>query len=128
MRSESVWVLALTMLRWCSATTLVTSAKQAGPIDGHHLDGGHEHTGRPMVPLDFDEPLAGPAGQRGGVGAVGPMHRHPASPGDEADDLVARHRRAAPGEADHQVVEALDIDTDGRAPSRAGPVTAAGER
>ena len=56
----------------------------------------------------------------GGVGAVGPVDRHPPAPGDEADDLVAGHRGAAPRQPDHQVVEALDVDADGRAPCRAG--------
>ena len=35
------------------------------------------------------------------------------------DDLVARHRRAAPGQVDHDVVEALDVDARGGAPARA---------
>ena len=32
------------------------------------------------------------------------------------------HRRAAPGQPDHHVVETLDVDADGRAPARAGAV------
>ena len=68
------------------------------------------------VPLDLDEPLA-LAGwpSDGGVGAVGAVHRHAPAPGDEADDLVARHRRAAPRQPHHHVVEALDVDADRRA-------------
>ena len=35
-----------------------------------------------------------------GVDAVPPVHGHAAADGDEPDDLVARHRRAAPGQPD----------------------------
>ena len=47
--------------------------------------------------------------QAHGVGAVGAVHRHAAAAGDEADDLVARHRRAAARQAHQHVVEALDV-------------------
>jgi hypothetical protein len=99
------------MLRWCSET---------GPVDGHHLDGGHEHAGGAMVPLHFDQTLARPAGQRSSVGAVGPVHRYPPAPCYESDDLVARDRSTAARQTDHHVVQTFDIDADRRALARAG--------
>ena len=44
------------------------------------------------------------------VGAVLPVHRHPAALGDEAEDRVRRHGRAALGELDPDVLDALDED------------------
>ena len=41
------------------------------------------------------------------IAAVGPVHRYAAAAGDEADDGVARNGRAAPGELDPDVVDAL---------------------
>src|SRR5690606_6790343 len=58
-------------------------------------------------------PLEAPAVavQRQQVGTVAPMHRHAPTPGDVADDLVARHRVAAAGKPDQHVVDAFDDDT-----------------
>ena len=50
------------------------------------------------------------AQQRLDVGAVGAVHRDAAAAGDEADDRVARHRGAAAGELDPDVVGAHDHD------------------
>ena len=44
------------------------------------------------------------------VDAVLAVHRDAAAPGDEADDAVARHRRAAAGQLDPDVRRALDDD------------------
>ena len=41
--------------------------------------------------------------QVGGVDAVGPVHRDAGAAGDEAEDLVAGHRRTALGQLDQQV-------------------------
>ncbi len=84
-------------------------AQQAGPVEALDLDGGHEHRGDVGVPLDVDEAVGLPDGERLGVGAVGPVHRDAAAPGDEAHDLVAGHRGAAARETHHDVVEALDV-------------------
>ena len=54
------------------------------------------------------------ADEAGGVRAVGAVHRHAAAAGDEAHDLVARHRRAAPRQAHHDVVEAFDVHAGAR--------------
>ena len=50
------------------------------------------------------------------------LHRHAATPGDEAHDLVAGHGRAAPRQAHEDVVEPLDVHAGavGRRPPRAG--------
>ena len=96
-------------------------AQQPGAVERLDLDRHHEGGGLVVVPLDLDDPL-GVVDQAGGVGAVGAVHRHAAAAGDEAHDLVARHRRAAPRQAHHHVVEALDVHAGG-APlgaSRAG--------
>ena len=72
--------------------------------------------------------------QRHGVGAVGPVDRHAAAPGDEAHDLVAGHRRAAARQPHHDVVEALDVHAGARrlagtvAARRAAPWWAAAPR
>ena len=100
------------MLTWLSDRARGDVGEQPGPVERLHLDGGHEHARVLGVPLDLDEPLALPGRQRHGVGAVGPVHRHAAAPGDEPDDLVAGHRRAALRQPDHDVVEALDVDAD----------------
>ena len=79
-----------------SASTSIDTTKVAGCV---------------VVPLDLDDPV-GLGRERRGVGAVGAVHRHAAAAGDEAHDLVAGHRRAAPRQADHDVVEALDVHAD----------------
>ena len=56
--------------------------------------------------------------QRLGVGAVGAVHRDAVAAGDEADDRVAGHRRAAPGQLDPHVGGADDDDA--RVARRAG--------
>ena len=48
-----------------------------------------------------------------GVGAVTLVDRHAEAAGDKADDLIARQRRAALGELDGAVVDALDDDAVG---------------
>ncbi len=93
-------VLHETMLTWCvgqrrghvaqqprrsSALTSMTATKVPRSSSSHSTS-----IRRSAWPL-----------QRHGVGAVGAVHRHAAATGDEADDLVARHRRAAPRQAHH---------------------------
>src|SRR5581483_8909462 len=63
------------------------------------------------VPLHLDQPGA-LAGEASGVGAVGAVDRHAPAPGDEADDLVAGHRRAAARQPHQHVVEPFDVDAD----------------
>ena len=48
--------------------------------------------------------------QHADIGAVRPVHRHPAAHGDETDDVIAWHGRAAPGNAGQQVIHTLDDD------------------
>ena len=86
-------------------------AQQTRPVERLDLDRHHIIAGRVVVPLDVDDPV-GLGAQAEGVGAVGAVHRHAAAAGDEAHDLVARNRRAAPGEPHHHVVEAFDVDAD----------------
>ena len=61
---------------------------------------------------DGDEAL-GVLAQRGGVRAVVAVDRDPAAERDVADDRVAGHRAAALGQAQHDVVDALDADAVG---------------
>src|SRR3954447_12067288 len=61
------------------------------------------------LPVDADEALRVLA-QRGGVRAVVAVDRDAAPERDVADDRVARHRPAALGQAQHDVVDALDAD------------------
>ena len=89
--------------------------EKAGPVEGLHHD-RHDIdrlavVDRP-VPLHIDDARPFPDLQRVRVATVGPMHRHATASGDKADDLVARHGRAAPGEAHEHVVEAVDMDPD----------------
>ena len=114
MRSEPVCVEQATMFTWCSADGVRHVPQQLRPVERLHLDRGDERAlAALVVPLDLDH--AGGLGrrQRHGVGAVGPVHADAAAAGDEPDDLVARHRRAAPREPHHHVVEALDVHADG---------------
>src|SRR3954471_23012072 len=64
------------------------------------------------LPVDADEALRVLA-QGGGVRAVVAVDRDAAPERDVADDRVARHRAAALGEAQHDVVDALDADAVG---------------
>ena len=98
-------------------------AQQARTVEGDHLDTGPEdRLGAVAVPIDVDQPRRLLAHQALGVGAVGAVHRHAAAAGDEADDVVAGHRRAAPRQAHQDVVEPLDVHADG------GPWTVAADR
>ena len=76
--------------------------EQAGPIERLDLDLHEEDALRARRPLDLDHPL-GLVHQRLHVVAVRLVHRDAGAAGDEADDLVAGHRRAASGEL-HQDV------------------------
>ena len=49
-------------------------------------------------------------GQGHGVRAVVAVHRDPSALGDESHDGVTGHRRTAPREVDHDVVESFDVD------------------
>ena len=64
--------------------------------------------------------------EAGGVGAVGAVHRDAAAAGDEAHDLVAGHRRAAPREPHHHVVEPLDVHAGGAPLGASGALRRAG--
>jgi hypothetical protein len=55
------------------------------------------------------------------------VHRHPAALGDEAEDLVRRHRRAALGELDPHVGGALDDHAGVPAAGALQPAAAAGD-
>ena len=102
--------------------------QQPAAVEGLHLDGGHERAVVRLVPVDVDQAVALAVGQRHGVGAVGAVHRDTAAPRDEAEDLVARHGRAAARQAHHQVVEALHVHTSGRAVLGARAPRLAGRR
>ena len=94
-------------------------AQQPRPVERLDLDRHHERGRLVVVPLDLDDAL-GVIDEAGGVGAVGAVHRDAAAAGDEAHDLVAGHRRAAPRQPHHHVVEALDVHARGAAARRAG--------
>ena len=100
------------MLTWYSDEHLGDVAQELRAVERLDLDRHHERGRLVVVPLDLDEPL-GVVDEAGGVGAVGAVHRDPAATGDEAHDLVARHRGAAPREAHHHVVEPLDVHAGG---------------
>src|SRR5581483_10658314 len=87
--------------------------EQLRPVESLDLDGGDEHTDAVAVPLDLDDAIGVGRHEGGGVGAVGPVDGDASAARHEADDLVAGHGRAAPGESDHKVVQALDVHTDG---------------
>ncbi len=90
-------------------------AQQPAAVKRLHLDGGDEVALALVVPLDVDHPALG-ALQVGGVAAVGPVDADAPAPGDKADDLVARHRRAAARQPHHQIVHALDVHAHLRPP------------
>ena len=83
--------------------------EQAGAIPGVDLE-LHPVGGLVVaVPAHLGEPLRRLL-QRGDVAAVRAVDRDPPPERDVADDLVARNRAAALGEAHHDVVDALDLD------------------
>ena len=69
-------------------------AQQLRPVERLDLDRDDVGARSVVVPLDLDDPVD-LGEEAGAVGAVGPVHRDAAAPGDEAHDLVAGHRRAA---------------------------------
>jgi hypothetical protein len=71
--------------------------EQPGPVERLHLDGHQEHRAVARCPVDLDHPLLLGAGQVDDVHAVHPVHGHAMTVGDEAGDLVSRHRGTAPG-------------------------------
>src|SRR3954447_19674695 len=90
-------------------------AQQTRAIEGDHFDARPEDGLRAVaVPIDVDQPRRLVAHQALGVGAVRAMHRHATAACDEADDVVAGNGRATSRQSDEDVVEALDMDTDGR--------------
>ena len=86
--------------------------QKRGPIKRQDLDRGREPANVLGVPLDVDEAVGLSFGQFRGIETVTAVHRYASTSGDEADDLIGRHRRTAPREPDHDVVEAFDMDTD----------------
>src|ERR671930_764215 len=60
-------------------------AQELGPVERLDLDRDDPAARALPVPLDLDEPGA-LAGEAGGIGAVGPVHRYAPTAGDEADD------------------------------------------
>ena len=85
-------------------------AQQPRPVERLHLDRRHEDavSASPSHSTSMSRSLC-PRRQRHRVRAVGAVHRHAAATRDEADDLVAGHRRAAPRQPHHHVVEPLDV-------------------
>ncbi len=61
------------------------------------------------IPGHIDHAL-GLLAERNDVGAIGTMHRHSPSHRHEAHDGVSRHRGAAAGDPDQNIVEPLDDD------------------
>ena len=86
-------------------------AEQLRPVERLDLDRDDVGLRGVVVPLDLDDPVD-LREQARAVGAVGPVDRHTTAAGDEAHDLVAGYRGAAPGEAHEDVVEALDVHPD----------------
>ena len=109
------------MLTWWSASDAATSRSSRARSSASTSIETTKVPSCVVVPLDLDEPVALAGGERHGVGAVGAVHRHAAAPGDEADDLVARHRGAAPRQPHHHVVEALDVHARRRGARPRGP-------
>jgi len=84
--------------------------QQPGPVERLHLDGHQEHRAVARRPVDLDHPLLLGTGQVHDIHAVHPVHGHAMTVGDEAGDLISRHRGAAPGQAHPCVRRAVDLD------------------
>ena len=81
--------------------------QQAGPVEGLDLDGHQEDRVVARRPAHLHQAV-GLRLELHDVGAVGAVHGHAVPPGDEADDLVAGHRGAAPRQAYPDIVVARD--------------------
>ena len=81
------------------------------PVVGDDLQGRREGAALGGGPGDVD-PAVRRLGVHGGAGirAVPAVDGYAVALGDEADDVVARDRRAAAGELDHAVFDVLDHD------------------
>ena len=84
--------------------------EQPGPVERLDLDGHEEHRAVARRPVDLDHPLLLSVGQVDDIHAVHPVHGHAMTVGDEAGDLISRHRGAAPGKAHPCVRRAVDLD------------------
>ena len=74
--------------------------QQPVPVQRLDLDRDQERARRRSGAQHTSTSRSGARSQVVGVDAVGPVHRDPVVAGDEADDLVAGHRRAALGQLD----------------------------
>ena len=87
-------------------------AQQLGTVERHHFNARAEHgAGLIAIPLDVDQARRLLGHQALGVGAVRSVYRHTATAGDEADDVVARHRRAATRQPHQHIIQTLDVNT-----------------
>ena len=101
------------MLTWWSDRALATSRSSRERSRATTSTPARNTDARALaVPVDLDQAGGVVAHQRHRVGAVGAVDADAAATGDEADDLVAGHRRAALGQAHEHVVEPLDVDAD----------------
>ena len=85
--------------------------EQPGPVERLHLDGHEEHRAVAWRPVDLDHPLLLGAGQVDDIHAVHPVHGHAMTVGDEAGDLISRHRSAASGQSHPGGRRTVDLDT-----------------
>ena len=108
MRSGWVWVRAGEDVDVVLRQDLGDVAEQLRAVECLDVDADDVGAGRVVIPLDLDHAV-GLTLQAHRVRAVGAVHRDAAAPRDEAHDLVAGHRRAATRQADHHVVEPLDV-------------------
>ena len=101
--------------------------EQPGPVEGLDLDVDEERRLRGGGPLDLEQLLRLGA-ELGGVGAVVAVHRDAAALGDEAEDPVGGHRRAALRELHPHIGGALHDDAGLGAAGDPWPAAASGER
>ena len=99
----------------CSAKVRATSSRSRGRSHASTAIWTRKLLRRAAVPAHRREAL-GVAAQRPDVRAVLPVDRDPLAERDVADDLVARHRRAALREPDEHVLDAFDVDPELGAP------------
>jgi len=79
-----------------------------------------EHTAGRRCPFDVDD-LLGLTQERLGVRAIAPVDGHPVAPRHETEDLVPRHRGAAPRQLHIHVRHALDHDAGVTRTAASGP-------
>jgi len=84
--------------------------QQTRAVAGRDLDTCLKHRVSTLAPFHLDQTVALVLGQSTHVRAVPLVNGYPGTHGDEADDIIPRHRLAATGDLGQQIADTVDHD------------------